>query len=169
MKIAQLFYYAFAIHMPESDRPFNFKAKAIRAMMARHLFKSVGKDINIEKGVIFGSGRDIEIGDYSGIGINARVQGPLKIGKNVMMGPDVIIYTHNHNFDRKDIPMIQQGITQAQCVTIDDDVWIGARAILLPGVHIHEGAIISAGAVVTKDVEAYQIVGGVPAKVIKSR
>lgn len=169
MKIAQLLYYAIGIRLPESDRPFNFKAKAIRRALVRPLFKYVGKEVNIEKGVIFGSGKDIEIDDYSGIGINARVQGPLKIGKNVMMGPDVIIYTHNHNFERKDIPMIQQGITEAKEVTIDDDVWIGARAILLPGVHIKKGAIISAGAVVTKDVEAYQIVGGVPAKVIKTR
>lgn len=169
MKIAQLLYYSIGIHLPESDRPFNFKAKEFRRACVKQLFNYVGKEVNIEKGVTFGRGSDISIGDYSGIGIDARVQGPLKIGKNVMMGPEVIIYTHNHKFDRKDIPMIAQGVSEAKEVVIDDDVWIGARVIILPGVHIHQGAIVSAGAVVTKDVEAFQIVGGVPAKVIKSR
>jgi len=169
MKIAQLLYYSIGIHLPESDRPFNFKAKQIRRFLVKRLFKSVGKEVNIEKGVIFGRGQDIEIGDYSGIGIDARVQGPLIIGKNVMMGPEVIIYTHNHAYDRRDIPMIAQGITEAKPVIIEDDVWIGARVIILPGVRIKQGSIISAGAVVTKDVDEYQIVGGVPAKVIKSR
>jgi maltose O-acetyltransferase len=169
MNIAQLLYYSIGIHMPESDRPFNFKAKLFRRACVKRLFSYVGKEVNIEKGVIFGSGKGIEIDDYSGIGIDARVQGPLKIGKNVMMGPEVIIYTHNHNFDRLDIPMIAQGISEAKEVIIEDDVWIGARVIILPGVRIKQGAIISAGAVVTKNVEAYSIVGGVPAKVIKSR
>jgi len=86
-----------------------------------------------------------------------------------MMGPDVMIYTQNHRFDRIDIPMIEQGNTEPKPVVIEDDVWIAARSIILPGVTIGKGAVIAAGAVVTKDVPPYTVVGGVPARKIKLR
>ena len=85
-----------------------------------------------------------------------------------MMGPDVVILTHTHNIDRTDIPMGDQGSLVAK-VTIGNDVWIGMRSIIMPGVKIGNGAVIGAGAIVTKDVPDYAIVGGVPAKVIKYR
>jgi maltose O-acetyltransferase len=91
------------------------------------------------------------------------------IGKDVMMGPEVMIYTSNHETNRTDMPMIEQGDTQAIPVVIEDDVWIGARAILLPGVHIGKGAIVAAGSIVTKAVPPYTIVGGNPAKEIRKR
>ena len=86
-----------------------------------------------------------------------------------MMGPEVVIYTSQHEFGRTDIPMQQQGKTPTMPVTIGNDVWIGRRAIIMPGVTIGNGAIIGAGAIVTKDVPDYSVVGGVPAKVIKMR
>jgi maltose O-acetyltransferase len=86
-----------------------------------------------------------------------------------MMGPDVMIISRGHNFSRLDIPMMSQGDSDPKLVVFENDVWIGARAIILPGVHIGQGAIVGAGAVVTKDVPPYAIVGGNPAKVIKSR
>lgn len=167
--IALFLYYLIAKHLPSSESPIGFATKWLRAKLCAHVFDETGRYINIERGVFFGGGRGIEIGDYSGIGLAARIQGPLTMGKYVMMGPEVIIYTHNHRTDRTDKPMMWQGVTPAQRVQIDDDVWIGARAIILPGVHIGRGAIISAGAVVTKDVAAYTIVGGVPAKPIRQR
>jgi acetyltransferase-like isoleucine patch superfamily enzyme len=85
-----------------------------------------------------------------------------------MMGPDVKIMTRNHAFDSLDCPMNLQGDTFLP-VIVGDDVWIGANAIILPGVTIERGAVIAAGAVVTKDVAAYGIVGGVPARPIGSR
>lgn len=120
-----------------------------------------------------GNGRDIEIGDYSAIGPRAYIGGigsggSLHIGNYVMMAPDVIILTQQHRHDRLDIPMCYQGKIDKK-VTIEDDVWIGMRAIIMPGVTIGKGAIIGAGAVVTKNVEPYSIVGGVPAQTIKKR
>ncbi len=87
-----------------------------------------------------------------------------------MMGEDVMIITNTHNFENCDIPMRTQGLNYIS-VTIEDDVWIGSRVIILPGgVKIEKGSIIGAGAVVTKDVPEYSIVGGgVPAKLIRSR
>ena len=85
-----------------------------------------------------------------------------------MMGPDVTILTNTHNITRTDIPMGQQG-SRVAGVTIGNDVWIGMRSIIMPGVKIGNGVVIGAGAVVTKDVPNYAIVGGVPAKVIRYR
>ena len=95
--------------------------------------------------------------------------GPVMIGKDVMMASEVIILTANHTFDRLDIPMRLQGARDVKPVRIGDDVWIGMRSIILPGVQIGRGAVIGAGAVVTKDVPEYAVVGGNPAKVIKFR
>lgn len=167
--IALFFYYTIGNKMPASDAPISFGAKAFRRMLCNCIFDKTGKSINIEKGVFFGKGHGIAIGNRSGIGLNARVQGPLTIGNNVMMGPDVLIYTKNHEVSSIEIPMIDQGETVPRPVIIEDDVWIGARAIILPGVTIGKGSIIGAGAVVTKDVLPYMIVAGVPAKAVRGR
>ncbi|GMQ60200.1 CatB-related O-acetyltransferase [Vallitalea sediminicola] len=168
-KICLGFYYLIGKKMPESDSLINFGAKGFRRFLCKNIFSYASKTCNIEKGVFFGNGQDISIGEYSGIGLHARVQGPLSIGDNVMMGPDVIIYTKNHETKRTDIPMIEQDVTKPMKVFIKDDVWIGARTIILPGVTIGEGSVVGAGSVVTKDVEPYSIVGGTPARKIKSR
>lgn len=85
-----------------------------------------------------------------------------------MMGPDVVILTHTHNIDCTDISMGDQSARVAK-VTIGNDVWIGMRSIIMPGVKIGNGAVIGAGAVVTKDVPDYAVVGGIPARVIRFR
>ena len=85
------------------------------------------------------------------------------------MGTDVTIITRNHRFDRTDIPMMEQGFEEERPVYIGNDVWIGDRVLILPGVHIGDGSIIAAGAVVTKDVPPYSIVAGVPARKIRDR
>jgi len=101
--------------------------------------------------------------------INSEVYGPVKIGRDVMMGPEVVIYTSGHKHDRTDIPMIAQGSDEARPVVIGNDVWIGRRAIIMPGVTVGNGVIVGAGAVVTKDIPDYVVVGGVPAKTVKNR
>lgn len=113
-------------------------------------------------------GGGICIGSGSGLGVNCSVHGPLRIGDNVMMGPDVTILTQTHNIERTDIPMGQQGMRVAE-VVIGNDVWIGMRVVIMPGVKVGNGAVIGAGAVVTKDVPDFAVVGGVPAKIIKYR
>ena len=114
-------------------------------------------------------GEDIEIGDRSGIGIDAFIRAEVIIGNDVMMGPGVIIYGRYHNYERTDIPMNEQGMGSYCPIIIEDDVWIGARAIILKGIHVGRGVIIGAGAVVTKDVPPFSIVAGNPARVIRKR
>jgi maltose O-acetyltransferase len=165
------FYYGFAKHLPTSYRfqPFGRLAKMCRAVACKHLFRVAGQRINVERGADFDTGWEIELGDDSSLGVNCMVPYDLKVGKDVMMGPEVIIIGQNHKFARTDIPMRLQGYVEYGPVRIGDDVWIGARAIILPGINIGKGAIIAAGAVVTKDVPPYAICAGSPARIIKFR
>lgn len=141
----------------------------LRYQLAKRIFKSCGKNVNIERGAVFGSGREIEIGDNSGLGINCCIPGNTKIGNDVMMGPNCYILPHNHAFDRTDIPMWRQGVAEKKQTIIEDDVWIGRDVTMTPGRTIKKGSIIAACTVLTKDFPEYSIVGGNPSKLIKSR
>ncbi len=166
-KISRNTYYNVAIKLPGSyDKGGKF-ARKLRYNSAKHFIAYVGENVNFEKGAMITS--TMEVGDRSGVGINAKIHGKVIIGKDVMMGPECIIYTSNHAFDRTDIPMNQQGRTKEKPVIIGNDVWIGGRVIILPGVNIGNGAIIGAGSVVTKDVPDFAIVAGNPATVKKYR
>lgn len=95
-------------------------------------------------------------------------QGGLVIGDNVRIGPHVVIYASNHIFTNPRIPIVEQGMS-CKGITIEDDIWIGAGAVILDGVSIGKGSVIGAGTVVTKDIPPYSIAVGVPARVIKKR
>ena len=164
-KINYLLYKIFAAWLPKSQR--SKFAKGLRVFFARRILKSCGKNVNIEKNAYFTP--DVSIGDRSGIGIDCEINGPVSIGNDVMMGPEVIIYTSGHNFARSDITMIEQGSSEKEPVIIGDDTWIGRRVMIMPGVTIGKGCVIGAGAVVTKDIPDYTVAGGVPAKVLKAR
>lgn len=171
-RLSQLFwlgiYYGFARHLSVSSRPYGGKvAQKLRYFCCKHFLNYCGKDVNIEGGVEFIS-LEIQIGDRSGLGINSRI-GMATLGKDVMMGPDVMIISANHVSTDLSKPMDAQGCDEQKRVIIDDDVWIGARSIILPGRKIGRGAIIGAGAVVTEDVPPYAVVGGNPAIVLKYR
>lgn len=142
-------------------------AKWMRGAFAKRIVAYQGERVNIERKASFTP--ELKIGDDSGIGISCEINGPVTIGKNVMMGPEVVIYTRGHKYDRTDVPMQKQGMGDVRPVVIEDDVWIGRRVIIMPGIVVGNGSIIGAGAVVTKDVPSFAVVGGVPAKVLKMR
>ena len=110
----------------------------------------------------------VTLGKRSGIGEDSIISGKVTIGDNVMIGPELMCYTTNHQIKRTDIPMIDQGFSEMYPIIIGDDVWIGSRVIILGG-KIGNGAVIGAGAVVTHDIPSNAVVGGNPAKVIKMR
>jgi len=124
----------------------------------------IGKDSSLHMG-LFVTGQNIEIGDNVVINRRTYLDGRIgiKIKNNVSISPEVYILSLEH--DPND-PMFA---TRGGVVTIEDNVWIGSRAMILPGVCIGEGAVIAAAAVVTKNVEPYQIVAGVPARPIGNR
>ena len=163
-----IIYHFFAKHLSDSDsRFFGTISKKIRGFCFNGITKSNSRNINIQKNASFA--KDIKLGDNSGIGRNSIVSNKTTIGNNVMMGPEVLIYTRNHEFNDINVPMCEQGFQEFKPVVIEDYVWIGARVIILPGVKIGHGSILGAGAVITKDVEPYSIMGGNPAKKINSR
>ena len=114
----------------------------------------------------------IRIGNYvsfnSNVMLNADLGGNIRIGDNVLIGPNVVFRTANHIFSSREILIKEQG-HEAGPINIGDDVWIAANVVIVPNVTIGRGAIVAAGAVVTKDVDDYSIVAGVPAKVIGKR
>lgn len=167
-RINMWIFFHIAQKLPESHARGGGKfARYLRIKTAKKFIIGIGQKSNIEKGAYVTE--LTKIGDRSGVGKNAVLQGKVTIGDDVMMGPECIIYTRNHRFSELDKPMNRQGYTDIEEVIIGNNVWIGGRVIILPGVKVGEGAIIGAGAVVTKDVPPFAVVGGNPAKIIKYR
>lgn len=141
----------------------------ISVWLIKSQFKKIGSNVNLQKGIQIIGHQNITIGDNSGIGRNSYIfaNAEVRIGANVLVGPEVIIHTSNHMTFRS-----QKIIDQAyihENIEIEDDVWIGSRAIILGGVTLSEGTVVGAGAVVTKNTDPYCIYAGVPAKKIGER
>jgi len=110
---------------------------------------------------------DVVIGDYTRIGLHNTIIGPVTIGSHVNLAQGITVTALNHNFENGGLRIDEQGVS-TKPVVIGDDVWIGANAVILPGVTLGSHVVVAAGAVVTKDVPDHTLVGGVPAKVIKN-
>jgi len=148
--------------------------RALLVRILKPLFKSYGRNfwfdpdgqytfvnISVGNGVLIGFGAEF-------IASNTTIT----IGNNVMFGPNVTIRGGDHNTSvtgKFMCDIVEKRKKDDQPVVIEDDVWIGSRAVILKGVRIGRGAIVAAGTVVTKDVPAYSIVAGIPAKVLKFR
>jgi maltose O-acetyltransferase len=111
---------------------------------------TIGNNVSINRGCIINGGGDVSVSD------------------DVLIGPEVIIYSQNHIYKNLEKKISEQGYLTSS-VLISDNVWIGARSIILPGVKIGSNSIIGAGSVVTKDVPSNCIYAGNPAKLIKQR
>jgi len=165
-----LFYYGIARRLPVSYSRYGGPMwKKLRRVCAQNLLAHCGVDTNIEHGAHFDFGDNVWLGNKSDLGVNCEIHGEVHIGDCTFMGPGVGIWTSNHRFDRHDIPIMDQGSYEEQPVYIGSDVWVGARVIILPGVHIGDHSIIGAASVVTKDIPPWSIAVGNPARVIRSR
>lgn len=173
-KVSLLLYYSFARHLPKSTRPvFGRFAGRVRSRLCRHIFGGPCINLKVEQGAYFGSGKDFTVGNNVGIGKDFICHNrTVTINDGLMMGEDVLFQGGGHGFERTDIPIGAPGQRNAGStpLLIDGDVWIGSRAIILPGCRrIGHGAVVGAGAVVTKDVPDWAVVGGNPARIIKMR
>jgi maltose O-acetyltransferase len=162
-------YYGIARHLPEHSDPRGALWKKFRAATVRPLLRHAGKEIIINAGVHFGNGSNLSMGDYSSLGLNARVIGEVHMGNHVGSAQEVFLCAYNREFKGLDKPMMFQGKRPDQPIIIEDDVILLARCIILAGVRIHTGAAIGAAAVVTRDVPPYAIVVGNPARVVGFR
>jgi len=138
---------------------------------------TIGNNVSILKnsiiectGVIRDLGAGLVIGNNVGIAQNCfiQVRGMVTIGNDVIFGPNVSIFSENHNFSDPELPVSVQGETK-KGVIIEDGVWLGTRVVILDGVTVGKNSIVAAGSIVNKNVAPYTIVGGVPAKILKSR
>lgn len=146
-----------------------FLMNLLRRFFYRLYFKKIGKGCIFNCKCHFEVPEKIEIGDHCAFNRGCWISGGggLILHNDVIIGPNVIIHTANHNYGNPKLSFRMQGHTYEK-VEIQDNVWIGAGAIILPGVTIHANSIVAAGAVVTKDVSSNSIVGGVPARIIKT-
>ena len=143
-------------HFPISSLPvLGPLSKNLRYQCGKRIFKSCGKNVNIERGASFGKGFDLEIGDNSGLGRYCHVPSNLKMSRDIMMAPHVFIFDINHEFKNIDMPMRLQGEKVAKQCIIEDDVWIGYHVIMTPGRYIKKGSIIAAETVLIKDFPEY--------------
>ena len=133
---------------------------------------TLGNDVIVSRNcVVQAKTASVVIGDRTDIGCNVVItsSGGIEIGHSVLIAGNCYIGGGRYNMDRTDIPMMDQGLHTKGPVVIEDDVWLGAGATVLDGVRIGKGCVVGAGAVVTKDLPAYAIAVGTPAKVIKQR
>ena len=165
-------YYGFARYLPKSNRPILGRfAQWLRWQCGKHLFAECKGYVNIEQGAYIGNGKSFHFLAGGCIGkdfVNhCRI---VTVHGGLLMGENVLFQGGGHSFGNPDLPIGAEGCLPDTPLEIEQDVWIGARAIILPGCkHIGAHSIIGAGAVVTKDVPDYAIVGGNPAKVIRLR
>jgi len=138
-----------------------------RAFVARGGPVTIGSSCAIRAGsMLLPSGGFITIGDRSTINhyVVINGEGGITIGYDVMIAAFCSMFAANHNFSRTDIPMSLQGTSSKGGIVIENDVWIGASAVILDGVTIGRGSIVAAGSVVTRNVQPFTMVRGVPAK-----
>ena len=110
---------------------------------------------------------DLIIGDYTRIGLGNTIIGPVRIGNHVNLAQNITVTGLNHNYQDAEKSIDEQGVS-TQPVTIEDDVWVGANSVILPGVTLGKHCVVAAGSVVSRSIPAYSICAGCPAKVIKS-
>jgi maltose O-acetyltransferase len=165
-KLFYLLYLIFLRNTPEDYRPYALFFPWLRSKFVSVYVLRSGKKPRVKNRAEISP--NATIGDYSELGTRCMIQSNVHIGNNVIMGPDVKIYSRNHRFDRLDVPIQQQGKNYFETY-IGNDVWLGANVIVTAGCRVGNHAVIAAGAVVTGDVPDFAVVGGVPAKIIKYR
>ncbi|MBQ0788878.1 MAG: acyltransferase [Oceanihabitans sp.] len=167
-KLKLAIYYTLIYNLPHSRFvPFFTK---LRVLYLSKVLKVLEYDprSKVEYGVYISNAETLKIGKNCRINENVFIQGAT-IGDHVLIAPNVVIMNSAHNYNLLDVPVIDQGSTPEVNPIIEDYVWISRNVVIMHGIKIGKGAIIGAGAVVTKDVEPYTVVGGVPAKFIKKR
>lgn len=128
---------------------------------------SLGRNSTIEDFSTINNGvGDVEIGDRTRLGMANVIIGPIKIGNDIMFAQNIVASGLNHVYEDINVPIADQHV-YTSLITIEDEVWIGANAVITAGVTIGKHSVVAAGSVVTKDVPPFSIVAGNPARLLK--
>jgi acetyltransferase-like isoleucine patch superfamily enzyme len=164
-----IFYYAFLSKLPSARFTSIFSNWRVWYFQrVLKIMKKGGNPAMIGNDVYIARAKDITLGTGCRINENVHLE-KVVMGNDVLIAPNVAIFSRMHECSRIDVPISMQGYREQKSVTIGDDVWLGRNVVVMPGVVIGKGAIVGAGSVVTKNVQPFDIVGGIPAKKIKSR
>jgi|SRR5690554_1422101 len=166
-KLALLIYYLIAQHLPSSFFPLGKIYNSFRIFCLKKILL-IGKNTKVQSSVYIGNGQNIRIGDFCQINERVKLDN-VYISDYVMIAPGVTVLGKMHEYRNLKVPMINQGQTECKQTIIENNVWIGTNAIIMPGLRIASGSIIGAGAVLTKDTKKDGIYGGIPAKLLKFR
>jgi maltose O-acetyltransferase len=166
-KIKLILYYLFFSRLPNSFWPGGRLYNRLR-ISCLHGIVTMGKNNRIQRSVYVGSGNNVVIGNNCQINEAVRLDN-VEMGNNVMIARESIVLGKTHESNAMDKPMSEQGWKEVNKTYLEDDVWLGLRVVVMPGVRIRKGCIIAAGGVVTKDTIESGVYGGVPAKLIKMR
>lgn len=156
-----------AVLLCEKLNALSITQKEERTAIVEELFGGIGEGWTIYPGFHCDNGKNITIGRHAFINYNVSImdRGRVTIGDHILLAPNVVITTSNHPLD---LQMRRDSLGFASPVTIGNDVWIGANAVILPGVTIGNNVVVAAGAVVTKDIPDNMLVAGVPAHPIRT-
>jgi galactoside O-acetyltransferase len=168
MKFKLIIYYLIIARLPNSANHPCFNR--FRVWYISRILKIMEYDKRsiFENNIYISNGKNVTIGNECEINDHVFIQGA-RIGSYVMIAPHAAILNSIHNHKDISTPMIRQGARKNLNPIIEDDVWIGRNAVIMPGVRIAKGTIIGAGAVLTGDTEEYSVYGGVPARLIGKR
>ncbi|MBP9181991.1 MAG: CatB-related O-acetyltransferase [Fuscovulum sp.] len=145
------------------------KLRSLRMFFRRYRYRAFEVDPSSYLAAGSSIHPSLKMDAYGYIGPHATIPPGVQMGKYVMIGPELLITGNDHRFDLPGQAVIFSGRPEPKGCVIEDDVWIGARVTIMMGVRIGRGAVVAAGAIVTKDVPAYSVVGGVPARRIRMR
>jgi maltose O-acetyltransferase len=160
-------YYSLINKIPNSSFPGGNTLNKIRIFFTKKIIH-IGVNCTFQKNIYFGNGNNVSIGDNCQINDNARLDN-VKIGDNVMVARDSVFLGKSHNYNDINIPMNEQGLVDSRQTIVHNNSWIGIRVIIMPGIEIKSGSVISAGSVLTKSTTKNGVYAGVPAKLIRIR
>ena len=166
-KFYLLLYYLLIKNLPNSTFPGGVIFNKLRVLVIKKIFKT-GFNITFQRNVYFGNGENIIIGNNCQINDNIRLNN-VKIGNHVMIARDCVFLGKSHEFNDIKTPMNEQPIKVFRQTIVENDVWIGIRVVIMPGVVIKRGSVIAAGSILNISTIQNGVYGGAPAKLIKIR